>query len=59
MERDKGLCQPCLRHNVLTQATQVDHIAPKAKGGTDDERNLQAICEDCHKAKTAKESRLG
>jgi 5-methylcytosine-specific restriction protein A len=35
-----------------TPATQVDHIRPKAKGGTDEPANLQSICDECHKAKT-------
>lgn len=52
LRRDKGLCQPCLAKQRLTQATQVDHIKPKAKGGTDDECNLQAICAPCHIVKT-------
>jgi 5-methylcytosine-specific restriction enzyme A len=34
----------------------VDHITSKAKGGSDDLENLQAICDDCHKAKTADEA---
>lgn len=33
-------------------ATQVDHIVPRADGGTDDESNLQALCERCHTRKT-------
>ena len=36
----------------MTPATQVDHIKPKAKGGTDDWDNLQSICDRCHDAKT-------
>jgi 5-methylcytosine-specific restriction enzyme A len=55
LARDCGLCQPCQRNGVLTQAQQVDHIMPKSKGGTDDESNLQAICVACHDTKTAKD----
>lgn len=36
-------------------ATEVDHITPKAKGGTDDADNLQAINAECHKRKTAED----
>lgn len=43
----------------VTPARTVDHITPKAKGGTDDDANLQAICDECHKAKTAAEGREG
>jgi 5-methylcytosine-specific restriction endonuclease McrA len=34
----------------------VDHVTPKAKGGTDDMGNLAAICRDCHATKTAMEA---
>lgn len=56
MERDKWLCQPCMRHGVLTEATEVDHIISKADGGSDDPENLQAICKVCHRIKTAFDS---
>lgn len=56
MERDSFLCQPCKRNGYVTAAKQVDHITPKANGGTDDPSNLEAICVRCHKAKTARES---
>jgi 5-methylcytosine-specific restriction protein A len=54
--RDKHLCQPCLRSNKPTAGSQVDHITPKAKGGTDDMDNLETICDPCHKAKTARDN---
>lgn len=53
MQRDSYLCQPCLAKGRPTPATQVDHIKPKAIGGTDEAENLQAICDVCHDAKTA------
>lgn len=52
LTRDKYLCQPCLRKGRVHPATQVDHILPKAKGGTDEAANLQGICKPCHDAKT-------
>jgi 5-methylcytosine-specific restriction protein A len=55
MQRDCGLCQPCKQQGRTTVATEVDHIVSKARGGTDETVNLQAICTDCHKHKTAKE----
>lgn len=57
LARDLHLCQPCKRKGRATPATQVDHIVPKAKGGTDDEANCQSICADCHMVKTAVENR--
>lgn len=55
LKRDKYLCQTCLRKGIATEAKAVDHIKAKAFGGTDDEANLQAICQACHKEKTAHE----
>lgn len=52
LARDNYLCQICLESYRITPATEVDHILPKAKGGTDDPDNLQSICNDCHKIKT-------
>jgi 5-methylcytosine-specific restriction protein A len=59
LTRDGGLCQPCQRADRVTAATEVDHVVNKADGGTDDDTNLQAICRDCHRAKTAEEARRG
>ena len=58
LKRDNGLCQcnKCQGGKIrLTQANEVHHIVPKAKGGTDDLHNLQAINSECHKRETAKE----
>ena len=52
LARDNYLCQPCAEDYKVTPATEVDHIIPKAKGGTDDPDNLQSICNDCHRIKT-------
>lgn len=59
LSRDKGLCQVCLSQGRYRPAKHVDHIKNKADGGTDDDENLQAICIECHKAKTAEEARQG
>jgi len=61
IERDKGLCQPCLRKGRVTVGREVDHVVPKAEAArrkwtraqTDALTNLQCICTECHKAKTA------
>lgn len=53
MKRDQYLCQPCLREDRVSAATSVDHIKPKAKGGTDDPGNLQSICGSCREQKDA------
>lgn len=54
MRRDNGLCQQCRRDGKLTLAEQVDHIVEHADGGSDDDANLEALCGDHHKAKTAR-----
>lgn len=58
LERDNWLCQchECKAANRLLEATEVDHIKPKADGGTDDPGNLQAINRDCHKRKTQRDA---
>ncbi|MDO6718825.1 HNH endonuclease [Psychrosphaera sp. 1_MG-2023] len=56
LRRDKGLCVVCRNNGRTTAATQVDHIVPKEHGGTDDQSNLQSICDCCHLRKTATES---
>ncbi len=57
LQRDNGLCQcqTCKNNQRIKQATEVDHIIPKANGGTDEVSNLQAINKECHKIKTARE----
>ncbi|EGT5666298.1 HNH endonuclease [Cronobacter sakazakii] len=55
LKRDRHLCQECLRSGKPVPASTVDHIKPKAHGGTDDDRNLESLCYSCHYRKTAKE----
>ncbi len=56
LERDKYLCQPCLRKNRVTPAREVNHRIPKAAGGTDDLANLESTCTPCHKEETARQN---
>lgn len=57
--RDRYLCQPCLKEGRTGAATQVDHVKPRAQGGSEADDNLQAICDRCHRAKTAREGQAG
>lgn len=53
---EEPMCRSCFEeHGVVTAATQVDHITPKAKGGTDARSNLRPICADCHAKKSAED----
>ena len=57
LRRDCGLCkcQECTRLGRLRIASEVDHIIPKAKGGTDDPDNLCSINRDCHRDKSLRD----
>lgn len=52
LKRDP-LCVPCRANGHVTASTEVDHVKPKAEGGSDADDNLQGICTPCHRAKTA------
>jgi 5-methylcytosine-specific restriction enzyme A len=54
--RAEPRCAECLRNGRLAAAVEVDHIVPLVRGGTDDVRNLEGLCHDCHAAKTASEN---
>lgn len=56
LERDRYLCQCENCHGKRLPASEVDHITPKSRGGTNEPSNLQAINDDCHKLKTQAES---
>src|SRR5688500_18026438 len=49
LTRDKGRCQSC----KTATATEVDHVWPQSKGGTNDLENLQAACGQCNRRKNA------
>ena len=47
-------CAHCAQ--VLPAAYQIDHRIPLASGGADALSNLQALCPNCHAAKTQREA---
>ena len=47
--RQKGLC--ALTGRKMDRSAQVDHILPKARGGSDDLSNLQWVCKEANIAK--------
>lgn len=52
LARDGYSCVVC-----GARATQVDHVVPRAAGGSDDRANLRSLCGTCHRAKTTHDSR--
>ena len=56
--RQQPLCRECLRLGFIQEASVVDHIRGHGAGWQEHfftPSNLQPLCTDCHKAKTARE----
>lgn len=53
--REHPLCAHCAERGLTVSATDVDHVVSRARGGSDRDGNLQALCHSCHSAKTARE----
>ena len=53
--QDEPRCVHCLATGRLSAATEVDHIEPLHRGGSDELSNLQPLCHDCHATKSAGE----
>ena len=51
------ICAKCLETGEDRAAVEIDHIIPLWKGGPDDETNIQGLCVDHHKEKSAAEAR--
>jgi 5-methylcytosine-specific restriction endonuclease McrA len=48
--RDQGKCVSCGSQRAL----EYDHIIPVSKGGSNTERNIQLLCENCNRKKSNK-----
>ena len=46
-KKANGLCAHCGK-SVTGASQTIDHIIPKSKGGTDDQRNLMPLCRKCN-----------
>ena len=56
MLRGNPLCALCLAEGRTVPATELDHIVPRHRGGqTMDKNNVQPLCADHHRTKTAKD----
>ena len=51
--RQRWRCAVC--NNLLDETFEIDHIVPLFRGGTNDERNLQALCKRDHTLMSALE----
>lgn len=51
--RANPLCKMCEAKGKLSLAQELDHITPLHKGGDNSTDNLQGLCIECHKEKTA------
>src|SRR5688572_7782599 len=50
LERDSFTCRFCGKRAPETEL-EVDHVVPRAKGGSDDVSNLVTACRDCNRGK--------
>lgn len=48
----KNKCNFC-SEDLLTETTTIDHIIALKYGGGNEEKNLQALCNECHKEKSS------
>lgn len=52
---DEPFCRDCRDRDIIRYATEIDHIVPLSKGGTNDDSNVRALCKLCHNARTTAE----
>lgn len=53
--QEQPLCVMCDSLGIVTQGAELDHILPLYKGGDNNDSNLQMLCIECHKKKTAED----
>lgn len=57
LARDKWTCCSCSRSaNVHGVLLHVDHIIPRSKGGSDEDSNLQTLCQKCNLGKSNRDT---
>lgn len=56
MLSERPLCVTCERAGRVAAATELDHVVPLWKGGSEHDSNMQGLCHACHAEKTAKEA---
>ena len=51
--QDQPLCKMCEDKGFVTPGAEMDHIQPLFMGGSNDDDNLQMLCVECHRKKSA------
>lgn len=54
LQRDEFACRYCGRR-APDVVLEVDHVTPRCQGGSDEQDNLVAACEDCNRSKSGSE----
>lgn len=47
------LCRMCEEKGFVVPGVEMDHIVPLFKGGGNEDANLQMLCVECHRKKSA------
>ena len=53
--QQQPLCVRCEERGLAALGTELDHIVPLHKGGGNEPENLQMLCAECHREKTAED----
>jgi 5-methylcytosine-specific restriction enzyme A len=48
-------CAMCKKLTIYPEGFELDHKLPIFKGGDDSDTNLQILCHECHRKKTAED----
>ena len=52
LEKQNRACNGCKRNTLENRDFVVDHIIPRARGGSNEEENLQLLCWSCNSIKS-------
>ncbi len=56
---EEPFCRPCKGRGTIVLAVVRDHIVALAEGGTEDDENIQPLCQACSDRKTQEEANRG
>ncbi len=51
LKRDKYTCRACGHFDPSGNGLTIDHMNPRSRGGTNNQWNLQVLCEPCNQLK--------